>query len=294
MNSTSGKGQALRKAEILYRRLSESSTVQLLPTTHSGSAVELAIDVAGSVDRVIAVGGDGTLNEVLNGLMNAKPDLSGLPELGFLPAGTGNAARHAFKLHTDPEFVAGALEKAGTESLDVGVVHYEGGQRAFLLWFGAGWDGLIMHMINQNRSKTLGVTGLVGQVPRVLREIARYDEPDIEVEVDGSSFGLHASVFVANVGNIAFGFMVSEHTDPADGVFDIFGISGANLLQKFNLGLRMMVSKFSRSPLVSQRQGSEIKFQSNGKVPIQIDGEAAGFLPATVTLQKAAVKLLQT
>ena len=69
-----------------------ASRVEVVETTHRGHATELAANHADQVDRVIAVGGDGTLNEVLCGLMSTGREADHLPELGFLPSGTANAA----------------------------------------------------------------------------------------------------------------------------------------------------------------------------------------------------------
>ena len=81
----------------------------MLRTTRPGAARDLSAAVAESVERVIAVGGDGTLNEVVGGLLDSGLATPRLPELGFLPAGTGNAAVRAFGLEAVPEAMAAAL-----------------------------------------------------------------------------------------------------------------------------------------------------------------------------------------
>jgi diacylglycerol kinase (ATP) len=294
VNPSSGRGRALLKAEALRSRLRDSTSVRVLQTKHRGAAAELASEAAQRVDRVIAIGGDGTLNEVLNGLMRSGLGPSDLPELGFLPAGTVNVAVRAFRLGSNPDSVATALVNAESIPLDVGMVRHEGGQRAFLLWFGAGWDAVIIHALNSKRSGLMGVTGLIGRAPQVLSAIFRYDQPQITSELDGTAFGAHHSVMIANVGPIAFGGMINHAADPGDGQFDVVGLPRATILRSIGLGFRMLVSDLTRSITVRHTQGSFVTLQADGDVPFQLDGEPVGVLPASVTLMHGAVHLLKT
>ena len=123
VNPKSGNGGAARKASVLRDRLAESCGVRVVETTHRGSATELAAAAASEVDRVVAVGGDGTLNEVLTGLMSVGEPCSRLPALGFLPAGTANAAIQAFGFTSSPEGLAQCLPDAPVRPVDVGMVH---------------------------------------------------------------------------------------------------------------------------------------------------------------------------
>ena len=294
VNPTSGRGKGLKKSEKLRRRISGSSRVVVFQTAHRGDATEIAAEAARRVDRIIAIGGDGTLNEVLTGLMTLNVPPRQLPELGFLPAGTANVAKRAFDLSPDPGRVGDALAAAETSLVDVGAVHHGGGVRAFLLWFGAGWDGMLIHELKTSRSGLMGVSGLVGNVPRILAAIARYNQPPIISEVDGFKFGPHSSVIVANVGHIPFGGKVSHVADPGDGRFHVVGVPHLSVCGFLWLGFRMMTTSLTRSRDVSQVVGRRIIARTDGEVPFQVDGEPAGFLPATVTLMPGAVRLLKT
>lgn len=294
VNPTSGKGQALHKAEALLARLSEFASVQLLPTTHRGAATELAAEAASRVDRVIAIGGDGTLNEVLNGLMKAGLAPADLPELGFIPAGTANAAERAFGLASDPESVATTLSDATSIPVDVGMVRHEGGQRAFLLWCGAGWDAVIIDALNATRSGLMGVSGLIGHLPQVLSAVTRYQQPQISAEVDASEFGRHSTVIIANVGPIGFGGRVTDDADPGDGHFDVVGVPPLTALNWTRFGFRMMASTLAHARGVRHSPGSHITLRADGRVPFHLDGEPVGILPAKVTLMHGAVRLLKT
>ena len=294
VNPCSGRGRGVRKAEELRRGLRDASEVQLLLTGGRGDATAIAAEVAASVDRVIAIGGDGTLHEVLNGLMDSRIQPEDRPDLGFLPAGTANVATRAFRLGSDPTLVGTALANAEATAIDVGMVDYEGGRRAFLLWCGAGWDAVIIHALNASRSGLMGVFGLLRRLPQVVGAVVRYDQPRIFAVVDGVQLGGLGSVIVANVGEIGFGGLVTDAADPADGRFNVVGVPPSTALGSIGLGFRMMVSSLSRSSAVYHEPGREITLRAEGEVPFQLDGEPVGMLPATVTLMQGAVRILRS
>jgi diacylglycerol kinase family enzyme len=270
------------------------ASVEILETTRRGAAIELAAASVGTVHRVIAVGGDGTLNEVASGLMSTGAPADELPELGYLPAGTANAAVRAFRVSSDPGAVARALPGAASVRLDVGQVRFDGGERAFLLWCGAGWDAVVIEALNADRSGLMGVSGMLGHVPEVLRALSAYDQPPVSAAVDGSDFGSHSSVLVANVGDIAFGGMVAEGVDPLDGRLDVVGVPPLSVPRTLHLGFLMMTSSLARSPRVRRGAGTRVELRGEGQIPMQIDGEPVGTLPATVTVAPGAIRFLKT
>jgi len=295
VNPTSGRGRALERAEELEEALGESRAVEVLQTSHRGAAIDLAARCVGEVDRVIAVGGDGTLNEVLTGLMTTGRTQAQLPELGFLPAGTANVAVKALRVGSNPASVAEALATADSIPLDVGRVRYDGGERAFLLWFGAGWDAVLIHALNADRSGLMGVSGLLGHTPSVLRAFVGYDQPPITAHVDGSAFGVHSNVIVANVGEAGFGAVIAEGVDPCDALLNVVGVPHASLLRFVRLAFHLMTSNLARARGVSHKLGADITIQSEDRdVPFHVDGEPVGSLPATVSVLPGAVRFLRT
>ena len=219
---------------------------------------------------------------------------SNLPELGFLPAGTGNAAVRAFRLGTDPHSVARSLATADAIPVDVGVARHQGGERAFLLWCGVGWDAVIIHALDSARTGFMGVSGLLGRSPQVLSAVARYAQPPINAQVGRSSFGVFSSVIIANVGEIAFRGLVAEAADPCDGQFDVVGVPRGSLLGSVRLGIRMLTSSLTSARGVRHALSGRVTLETDGEVPFQLDGEPVGMLPVTVTLTPGAVRFLLT
>jgi len=254
----------------------------------------MAEGCVGQVDRVIAVGGDGTLNEVLNGLMARGLPAADLPELSFLPAGTANVATQALDCESDPAAMAEALGTIEATPLDVGRVQHDGGEQVFLLWFGAGLDAVVIHAINAKRSGLMGVAGLTANMPQIVKAVAAYDQPLITAHVDGSAFGGYSTVVIANVGAAGFGSVVAEAADPRDAQFDVVGVPPTTVLRSVRLGFHLVTSSLTRARGVNHTPGTMITLDSNGVVPFHIDGEPTGALPATVNIIPGAIRFLST
>jgi len=293
VNPASGRGRALTRAEALRAVLSRSASVEVVRTERRGYAVDAVSDRGRDFERVIAVGGDGTLNEVLTGLMHLDAPAERRPALGFLPAGTANAAILAFGFGTAPDAVARSLATAEPRPVDVGVVTHDGRERAFLLWCGAGYDAVVIDALNSKRTGLMGVAGLVRKAPSVTRAVHRYPAPEIEIDVDGVATRA-ASVILANVGKVAFGGSVAEGADPFDGLLDVVTVPRAGTAKVAALGVRMLVSSLERAPGVAHHQGSRIRLDAREPVPFQLDGEPVGNLPVEVRIAPGAVRLLLT
>lgn len=293
-NPASGRGRAIEKAVVLSDCLCRHSAVQVLETTGIGSARRLAADLCQSVDRIFAIGGDGTLNEVLNGVLEGSLDRTHRPALGFIPAGTGNAAARALRSTTDPRTVAEALSNVETVRLDVGLVRHGEGERAFLLWMGAGLDAVVIEALHAHRAGLMGLSGLIKSVPEVVRAAGRYAGADIEAVVDDSFVGHYASLIVANFGQIPFGGSVTDGADPRDGALNVVGVPRVSHLRSTGLAFRMLFATLTSSALVVESLGSRISIRSSGLVPIQADGEPIGCLPAEVSVLAREVEFLRT
>jgi diacylglycerol kinase (ATP) len=269
--------------------------VDVVETQRRGFARDVVEERAKDFERVIAVGGDGTLNEVLGGLLRVGANAEDRPALGFLPSGTANAAVAAFGFSATPTTVARILPEANVENVDVGVASFGETERPFLLWFGAGYDAVVIDALNSERTGLMGVVGLARGVPRVLRAVHRYASPDIEVHVDGGGVSVAASVILANVGKMAFGGTVADAADPFDGRLDMLTVPRLGSLRFAALFGRMMISSLEGAAGVGHTTVAQrVRLASEGAVPFQLDGEPVGTLPVEVRVLPGAVRLLLT
>ena len=294
VNPVSGSGEGRQRARLLAEGLPEGSDVRIRETERRGSAIELAEEHADRVDRVIAVGGDGTLNEALTGLMRAREQGREVAALGFLPSGTANAAARAFGCTDQPRLAAKRLPRAGVRELDVGMVRHDGGRRPFLIRFGAGLDAAVIDELNASRTGVMGFLGLVRNAPRIVGTMSRYTAPEIEIEVDGAHFATAASVVLPNVAEVGLQATVDEEADPSDGKIEVLAVPLPSKWSIVRLGLRMLASSLKRASDVRATRGERVKLTSEGEVPFQLDGEPMGQLPVDVELEQRAIRLLLT
>lgn len=304
VNPVAGRGRGPSRAGALREALGEDAVVRVIETSGPGQATEAVRRRRGAVDRVVAVGGDGTLNEVLRGLVVPGGEGPEPAPLAFLPAGTGNSAVRGFHLPKDPTGVARAVREGSGREVDVGMLALEGAEseRPFLLWLGAGLDAAFIEALHAARAGgEMGLTGVAASAPHIWKALRDYAKPPIRVETDGAVLKRadasdpeagFASVVVANVGELPFTGSVASGADPADGRLDVVGVPTATLLSTARLGARMLVSALTDADDVSHVRARRIVLRSEGEVPVQVDGEPVGRLPARVRVAPGALRLL--
>ena len=294
VNPVAGSGDGGERARILAEGLPDDCEVRIVETEERGSAIEMAETHADQVDRIIAVGGDGTLNEALTGLMCARRSEKEIAALGFLPSGTANGAAKAFGFTDRPEVAACRLPTAGIREVDVGIVEHAGGVRPFLLRFGAGLDAAVMEELNTSRTGVMGFLGLLRNAVGIVRTLSRYTDPDIAITVDGDDFATAASVVLPNVAEVGLQAKMTEEPDPDDGKILVLAVSIPSKWSIVSLGLSMVFSSLQSAAAVRTIRGERVHLDSRGDVPFQLDGEPMGSLPVDVRLERRALRLLLT
>jgi diacylglycerol kinase family enzyme len=292
VNPVAGKGAGSARAAELRERLDPDHAVDLVSTTSRGHATRLAREHGADVDGVIAIGGDGTLNEALVGVLGVGASADTRPALGFLPGGTANVATKAFGFMPEPRRLADALPHLEGRLVDVGIADFAGQSRPFLQWCGAGIDAVVIDELNSARIGHLGRRGIVLKAPRVIASVARYPAPSVHVVADGQELASAASVIVANVAEVAFGGTLHSGATPFDGEIDVVTIEQAGPFRTAHMAAYMMLASLTSSPDVGHRTATTVTMRSEGRVPVQIDGEPVGHLPIHVRVEKAAVRLL--
>jgi len=294
VNPAAGSGEGRERAKALVTALPAGSEFHLMETDERGSAIRIASERAGDYDRIIAVGGDGTLNEVLSGLMEARARGEEIGALGFLPSGTANAACRAFGLTIDPQVAAHRLAEGESMEVDVGIVRYDGRERPYMIRLGAGLDAAVLEELNATRTGVMGFLGVFRNLPRIVKVMRSYSDPEIEIEVDGDDFGSAASVVLPNVAEVGLQATVVEDADPSDGILEVLAVALPSKASIVRLGLRMIAKSLASAPEVRKTSGRRVRLTCEGDAPFQIDGEPVGVLPVEVRLETRAVRLLLT
>ncbi len=261
----------------------------MLVSSGPGELSELAAQAAGEYELLVAVGGDGTVNEVVNGIAG----LVG-PELAIIPRGTGRDFVRSFGIGSKFEEAVRIALEGRTRTIDVGRVDYRswsGDERTS--WFAnvasAGMSGAIARRANDG-SKVLG--GKISYLAAILAVFARWEVTEITVSVDGEArSGPMHDVVVANGAYFGGGLHICPEAKPDDGLFDVLTIGH---LTKTDLGLTLPKAykgKHLPHPKAELLRGRRVAVDAAAPLPIELDGEQPGTTPATFTIAPGALRL---
>ncbi|MCF6286879.1 MAG: diacylglycerol kinase family lipid kinase [Candidatus Hydrogenedentes bacterium] len=283
-NPVAGGGKGLTQAHALVSALeSRDIPVTLFITGKAGDGQAEAGRTA--TDVVAVVGGDGTLNEVLNGLPEATESA-----LAILPVGTANVVARELGMRSDPEFVADAITSGNTVAMDVGIHD----KQRFLLGAGAGLDAAITHAVQSGRGNK---SNLAKWVLPALRVILGANYPKIRVTVDDEVVAEDGDyVIVGNCRYSAGVFPATPHADISDHKLDVCVMRQLTWLRLIWLVLRVWNPDFVNAPWIAYRQGQHITLEpadSESPVLMQIDGDPAGQLPATFSLTNWSIRMVR-
>lgn len=281
VNPFSGKGRALKKAGVARDLLGRAGLrVETLKTRGPGHARKLAGDYAPSVDVLLSAGGDGTLNEVVNGVVDARSDTP----IAILPSGTANVVARELDLPKDLQAQVMLAVEGRVRRLDTGCV----GGHHFTICVGAGLDAAIVEAVARRRSER-GISMWHYVIP-AFREGRRYRYPRLRVIVDGVIADESATfVVVGNMGHYGGLFHLFETASPEDGLLDVCCFHGRRLPDLMRCAWAAFRGTLSEMGDVNFYRGKRITLETDGNVPVHIDGDPAGKLPVTLTVLPRAV-----
>ncbi len=242
---------------------------------------------------VVAVGGDGTINEVVNGFFaDGKPVVSG-GVLGVIPRGTGGDFRKTFGWTLDLGEALARLAADATRPLDVGLLEYTtpaGGKatRYFANICSFGVSGAVDSEVNKS-SKALG--GKLSFMIASVKALARYTDRKVRIAADGGA-PEEVSVTTLAVANGRYfggGMMVAPDANPSDGLFDITIWSGYGLTDFALRSKRIYDGSHTRWSRTRTFRCKSLVAESAEEVLLDVDGEQPGRLPCKMTMLPAAI-----
>ena len=283
-NPVAGGGKGLVQAHALVRALEKRGLDATLFCT--GQAGDARAEAGRAKADVFAVvGGDGTLNEVLNGMPEGA-----YTALAILPVGTANVVARELGMKPDADFIADTIVAGEAVAMDVGL---HDSQR-FLLGAGAGLDAAVAYAVHTGRGKK---SSLLKWVLPALRVLLQYDYPKIRVEVDGVEVATDADyVIVGNCRYSAGIFPATPRAEIGDHRLDVCVMRGLSWPRLLWLVARVWRPSFVEAPWIDYRQGEAIRLSPAAEaeaVRMQIDGDPAGHLPATFTVADWSVRMIR-
>jgi YegS/Rv2252/BmrU family lipid kinase len=299
VNPTSGGGRTGRHFDRIARAVKAShGDFRAVFTTRRGEAVDMARQAAlGGERMVVAVGGDGTASEVVDGLTDAGEVVDAEVLFGCIPHGTGGDLRRSLGWPATPEEAARALAVGVTVSCDVGVVEYVAhdgspGRRHFVNVSSFGVSGRVVAELA--RGGRLGGGKITYTLASAKALLAWKDQP-VRWRVDGGSWVEEriTAVAICNGRYFGAGMMVAPGARMDDGVLDVTawkGLGFADFLTKRRMlydgtHVRLPNTRCLRAKVV------EAEPMEDAEVLLDVDGEQPGRLPARWTVLPGALRV---
>jgi diacylglycerol kinase (ATP) len=294
VNPASANGSTRRRwPEIARRAAGLGLTGESLFSERPGHVADLVEQAAEDGARlVVAVGGDGTVHEAVNGLMRAEPERR--PELATIPRGTGKDFARSFRI---PRSVDGALAVAragATRTVDVGRASFtawdgSSAESYFANFAGAGISGAVAARANTS-SKALG--GKASFFWATTAVFLRWENSEYEVVIDGERRAGRMLEVIAAIGDqLAGGMRLTPEADPTDGLFDVVLIGDAT-----KVDFVRTLPKIYRGTYLPHRRaevvrGRRVEIETAVPLPLALDGEQPGTTPAAFEIVPKALRL---
>ncbi len=300
VNPASGAGKAGRQWAQIESQVLPSAGIpfETAFTTRPNEATEItqrAVRQSRSV--VVAVGGDGTLNEVVNGFFHNGAPIPTTSRLAMVPLGTGGDFRRTLRIPIDPREAIGVLKTGVVRKLDVGCVTYQkadgtSGVRHFINIADAGLGGDVVQVVGNGTKRFGNLAYTLGGV----RALIGFRNKPMTVDIDDVRHELPKAqqVVIANCQFFGGGMQMAPTASPTDGVFDVILVKDAGKIETmrgmndFRAGKHLDQS----NPKIELMYGKRVSVSSPKKVRIDVDGEAVGYLPAMFEIQPGSIDFI--
>ncbi len=282
-NPTSGSFpyQAHRLDQALASLRHQGWQAELWYTKSPEDARRLAHEaVVKRADIVIAAGGDGTINEIIQELAGTET------ALGVLPNGTVNVWAREIGLPLDALSACEVLLHGKTRHIDLGRIN----DRYFLLMAGIGFDGEVTRAIERKLLKRMGVIGYL-----LVGTLLGLGYPDFQATLNFDGKEIKTSALQIVIGNTQLWGGAVQFTWQAkcdDGLLDVCVVRKSSVPGRLMLALDFLLRREYRRQRISYHTCTSIEIHTRQPIPIQIDGEIGGFTPATFTVAPGALKVI--
>ena len=268
-------------------------------TTRGGEASQVTREaISQGIKQVVAVGGDGTLNEVVNGYLDETGKaLDSEVTLGLLPSGTGSDFRRSLGFRTREDSLR-ALTGAHTRLVDAMRIEFTSGDGAQLSRFGInvasfGLGGETVALVNRWReSLPSWIGGRARFIAAALSALKRHRSVPIKVLLDGRR-GVDVAgnlIVVANGQYAGGGMMLAPNAELDDGLLDVILTDRLTRFDIIKELRRIGRGGHLQNPKVSETRAGDVSIRAAERLPIDIDGEMSGYTPAQLTVLPSVVR----
>lgn len=282
-NPVAGHGRAARMRDAVEKRLSDAGVACAFHVTSKcQDAKAIARQLTEGVEGadIVAMGGDGTLHEVLNGVADPAR-----VRLGLIPCGGGNDFAAVAGIPVDADAAAEILIRGEAKPTDYMVC---GGVRGMNL-IGAGIDVDILRRYDRQKLK-----GSLGYLASLLLSLLNFRFYEIEEERDGARQG--CSALIACVGNgrrCGGGITLCPRAEIDDGLLDVVIVDGLKKRQIPGALVKLMQKRITDLPFTRFRRDTALRIHSAAPLPIQIDGEIYEDIPFDVRVVGGELRMFR-
>jgi len=267
-----------KRLEKIIKKLEISNQVNLFETTKPNDATEIAKKECENFEIIVAAGGDGTINEVINGI---KDDT----KLGIIPIGTANILAIEAGIKNDVDSICKSIENGTTKQIFISNIN----NKKFFLMAGMGYDGDIVHNMKPFLKKIFGkvMFGYLGFI-----EFLKMKKYEIIVETEEEKFSGNW-VLVSKAQHYAGPYKITKSTSIFNDSIVCYIFKDLNRFSfLYYIFLILFYGDLSRSKKIKTLSSRKIKISSNEKVNIQCDGEKYGTLPIEISFKSEPINLL--
>jgi YegS/Rv2252/BmrU family lipid kinase len=284
-NPNAGAGRRRQRYEAVLARLRAAGVaVEERPTRKPGDAEAFAAELPrGACDRLVVAGGDGTINEAVNGLGRNTAG-GGTTPLAIVPLGTANVLAREIGLSSEPARVAATVLRGSARSVALG----EANGRRFMLMAGVGFDAHVVARVNKGLKRRLGKGAYVYET---LRQIGRFDFPSYRVWIDGAEHTV-ASAVVANACHYGGSFVIAPEARMDSPTLEVCLFEHAGRLAAMKYAAALALGLLPMLPDFRILRGRHVRIQGPLEDPIQGDGDIVAALPAEIRVLPDALDLV--
>jgi len=284
LNPKAGSARDVDAIEAGARRLGETT---FCSTEQPGEATRLTKQaVAEGCDLVVAAGGDGTINEVLNGL---APDFAGV-RLGILPLGTGNDFVRTIGIPSELDTALEILTAGKERPIDVVRVDSDR-TRYFINVSAGGFSGLVDEKLTDELKRSWGPLAYLRSAVQALPDLSNYRTTITFDDEEAQELNLY-NVVVANARFVAGGIPIAPQAEPDDGIVDVLLVPVASMPQLALLVPQILLGQHVDSELVIWRRARKLRIDSRPRMWFNADGELIGNEPARFTVLPRALRVI--
>lgn len=279
-NPFSGKRVFGNRLDLVIHKLQNGGyEVTPIRTTNLEDIYD-SMKTAQGYDCIITSGGDGTLNQVVNAMIQNNIDIP----IGILPSGTANDFANYLNIPMHTSKACDVIIKNNILEFDLGKIN----DRYFV---NVAAGGLLIDVAQKTDINLKSTLGKMAYYIRGMEEIPNFRAIPISINHDGQITNEMIYLFVILNGSSAGGFKLAPNATANDGILDFVAIKSCNIMELFNLFISLLKGEHLENNSIIHLRGKNFKIQCDEKVETDIDGEAGPRFPMNVSISSKKLKI---